>query len=314
MNMPDIDFAFVILHYVAFDMTTECVDNLLNRFGNDNILIVIVDNSSPNSSGKKLKDRYQKNSKVTVILHDRNDGFARGNNIGFNYLKQHYNVKFMIVMNNDVIIEQETFLKKIKEIYNENKFAVLGPSIYAPKYNLYQNPGPLKCATIQQTEKFIKTYRGYIFKDYFNYYILKILHYTVFWWMKPIYKLFKKRQTQKQITTSNETQKHNSTKINNYVTNSVLCGACYIFSKDFVQKREYCFDPRTYLYFEEQLLAYQCQKHNLPMLYTPDIEVKHLIGISTELSEKDNRRRYLSMWKENIKSAKIYLDIIRTEE
>ena len=52
MNMPDIDFAFVILHYVAFDMTTECVDNLLNRFGNDNILIVIVDNSSPNSSGK----------------------------------------------------------------------------------------------------------------------------------------------------------------------------------------------------------------------------------------------------------------------
>ena len=313
MNKPTLDFSFVILHYVAFDMTVECVDNLIKRFGNNNILIVIVDNASPNGSGKKLKERFHDNSKVVVILHNRNDGFARGNNIGFNYIKQHYDVKYMVVMNNDVLIDQDDFLGKTKEIYNKYKFAVLGPSIFAPKYNLYQNPGPLKCASIKQTVKFIKTYRGYIIKDNFNYYILKILHYTVFWWIKPIYKIFKKEQNAKKNKTNTETPKHNSTKITHYVTDSVLCGACYIFSKDFVQNRDYCFDPHTYLYFEEQILAYQCQNNKLPMLYTPDIEVKHLIGISTELSEKDNRRRYLSMWKENIKSAKYYLKILKTQ-
>ena len=220
----------------------------------------------------------------------------------------------MIVMNNDIIIEQKDLLGKIEEIYQEHKYAVLGPSIFAPKYNLYQNPGPLNCATIEQTQKFIKTYKEYISRDNRNYYILKILHYTIFWWAKPIYKFFKSEHSQKRITTSTEQKKQNSTKTKSNVTDSVLCGACYIFSKDFITNREYCFDPHTYLYFEEQILAYQCQKNKLSMLYSPKIEVKHLIGISTEESEIDNRKRYLTMWKENIKSAKYYLKILKNEK
>ena len=44
---------FVILHYYAYDMTVECVNNLLRLFSNEEIKIVIVDNGSKNNSGKK---------------------------------------------------------------------------------------------------------------------------------------------------------------------------------------------------------------------------------------------------------------------
>lgn len=313
MNKTNIQYGFVILHYMALEMTMQCVDNLVNKFGEYNIIIVIVDNYSPNGTGIKLQQKYKDNNLVTVILHDKNDGFARGNNIGFNYLKQNYNIDFMIVMNNDVIIEQDEFLNKIKEIYNKKRFAVLGPSIYAPQIGLYQNPGPLNIATEQQTKNFIKTYKKYIRNDNWNYYKLKILHYTVFWWAKHIYKLFHKKENKKEENTP-KPQVHQNTKTMSEVTNSVLCGACYIFSKDFINNREYCFYPKTFLYFEEQILAYQCRKLNLPMLYSPLLEVKHLVGISSSQSETDNRRRYLSMWKENIKSAKIYLDILKSAQ
>ena len=45
-----------------------------------------------------------------------------------------------IVMNNDVLIKQENFFQSIVEIYNKEKFAVLGPDVYCPKAEIHQNP------------------------------------------------------------------------------------------------------------------------------------------------------------------------------
>lgn len=304
-----IDFGFVILHYMAQQTTEECVDDILNKFSSKTILIVIVDNASPNGSGKKLETKYANNSLVKVLLHYQNSGFAQGNNIGFNYLKDNYDISFMIVMNNDVFIKSVDFLDKITTIYQKHKYSVLGPDIFAPRLSMHQNPGPRNIATIDQTKQFIKQYKSLIRNDNFNYYKLKILHYLVFWWAKPIYNLLFDKQNKR--TQNVREEKSNNSKILEYVKNSVLCGACYIFSRDFIQKRKYCFNPATFLYFEEQILAYECQKAGLTMLYSPEIEVEHLIGISSEASHSDNRKRYLTMWQENIKSANIYLEILK---
>ena len=92
---------FVILHYYAYDMTVECVNNLLRLFTDNDIKIVIVDNGSKNDSGQKLFDLYSSENKVKVILNEKNLGFAQGNNIGYSYLLNNYNLDFVIVMNNE---------------------------------------------------------------------------------------------------------------------------------------------------------------------------------------------------------------------
>ena len=70
--------AFVILHYRAIDTTRSCVKSIRALAGDKHI--VIVDNASPNGTGAVLAEEFAASPDVTVLLHGKNDGFARGNN------------------------------------------------------------------------------------------------------------------------------------------------------------------------------------------------------------------------------------------
>ena len=124
---------FVILHYIVIDDTIECIESIFNNIKYENYNIVVVDNKSPNSSGKILKDKYKKNDRVTVILNNENSGFAKGNNIGYKYAKAILKAQFIILINNDTIIKQNDFIDKIINTYEETKFYVLSPNIISTK-------------------------------------------------------------------------------------------------------------------------------------------------------------------------------------
>ena len=82
---------FVVLHYLSFEMTMECVDALIKLYVETHkIKIIIVDNGSLNGSGEQLLKQYEKNSACEVILNEENVGFANGNNIGYAYAKKMY--------------------------------------------------------------------------------------------------------------------------------------------------------------------------------------------------------------------------------
>ena len=83
---------YIILHFQVEEETVNCVNQLKQIDGEHRI--IIVDNCSPNGSGKKLSERYKNDSNIDVILHDKNDGFARGNNAGCKYAKEKYNPDF----------------------------------------------------------------------------------------------------------------------------------------------------------------------------------------------------------------------------
>ena len=75
---------FVVLHYQAFDVTCNCISSLLNLITDVvDVSIIVVDNASPNGSGNQLKNKYKNANRVRVVLNKNNDGFAKGNNIGF---------------------------------------------------------------------------------------------------------------------------------------------------------------------------------------------------------------------------------------
>lgn len=82
--------AFVILHYRAIDTTRSCVKSIRALAGDKHI--VIVDNASPNGTGAVLAEEFAASPDVTVLLHGKNDGFARGNNVGVRWVYEHLDV------------------------------------------------------------------------------------------------------------------------------------------------------------------------------------------------------------------------------
>ena len=59
---------FVILHYNTIRETRNCVSSILALEHANNSRIVIVDNASPNQTGKILSEDYCRNQNVEVIL------------------------------------------------------------------------------------------------------------------------------------------------------------------------------------------------------------------------------------------------------
>ena len=106
--------AFVILHYRAIDTTHSCVKSIRALAGDKHI--VIVDNASPNGTGAVLAEEFAASPDVTVLLHGKNDGFARGNNVGTRWVCTHLDADFTVVLNNDVEIPQHDFIPQIARI------------------------------------------------------------------------------------------------------------------------------------------------------------------------------------------------------
>ncbi len=138
--MEHYDLGFVVLHYLAYDMTLDCVNSLLSLFSEKKIKIAIVDNCSSNNSGKKLLKYYENNLSVNVIINSSNEGFAKGNNVGYKFLKENGIFDFIVVLNNDIIINDKLFLDKIIKLKKQYDFFVLGPDIYNPILDVHQSP------------------------------------------------------------------------------------------------------------------------------------------------------------------------------
>ena len=60
---------------------------------------------------------------------DKNNGFAKANNIGCKYAKEKYKPNYLVVINNDIVITDDKFEEKIDECYKKTKFHILGPKI-----------------------------------------------------------------------------------------------------------------------------------------------------------------------------------------
>ena len=142
-------FCYIILHYKVLEETISCVKSI--KEGNSNAKqIVIIDNFSNNGTGEKLQELYESDSEIDVLINHENAGFARGNNVAYQFAKEKYNPDFMVIMNNDIEIETEDFEKIVTDIYSEEKFHLLGPDIFSTTYQLHQNPKRLTHYTYEE--------------------------------------------------------------------------------------------------------------------------------------------------------------------
>lgn len=289
------EICFVILHYNAFEDTIKCIESIqsLEETSEHSVSIIIVDNCSPNGTGLSIKKRYEYVSNIDVLLLKKNIGFACGNNVGFEFASQKYAPDFIILSNNDIVIEQKNFISQIVELYHKHHFAVLGPKIYAPYKGVYQNPLRDSAYTISEIHSLVNNYERKIkqFKLIDKLHCYKILH--------EIKRLFKKNQGR---TIPDCEEKFNV----------VLHGSFWVMSKEYIDVYPKGLCDKTFMYMEEDILYYFCERKHLKMMYSPDISVIHNEGASTRNALKSRAKKSIFEFENTIKSAQVLLEILQT--
>ncbi len=281
------DIGFVILHYKVFDMTEECIETLLANFSSQEFQIVVIDNGSGNGSGEKLKKKYSENSRVDVILNAENLGFANGNNVGYRYIKRQYNPKYIVVMNNDVLIKDKNFFDTTELIYERTRFAIMGPDIQNPILKNHQNPNRMVGRTYEEAKARYDSFARRTLMPHV-YYLLSMI----------------RRKLKPNVTTNENAD------FTKELTGVVLHGACFILSPLFIKAREDCFNKGTFLYHEEDILHYECMRSGLKMVYSPELQVEHYEDVSTNASFKSGfkKMKMRNIWLRD--SAKVLMDVI----
>ena len=107
MTKKNLRIAVIILNYNDYKNTCH-LSYILNTYNVIDI-IIIVDNKSTDDSYLFLQKL--ESDKVKVIQSQENKGYSYGNNFGVKYLKDNYDIDYVMIANPDVEVEEKVILE-----------------------------------------------------------------------------------------------------------------------------------------------------------------------------------------------------------
>lgn len=290
-------FTFVILHYLSYDDTIECIESILKNVEYPNCFLVVVDNGSNNGSGIKLLSRYEHEKNITVIINKTNLGFAKGNNIGFQYAKNTLKSDFICLINNDTEIRQKDFIDRIVEKFKRYEFHILGPDIITVENGRHQNPQKATLQNPNEIKRFIRLYRIYL-----------LLNYVC---LDNLLEKMKKRVFPKPIFTSDVKTILNPG--NKEMADVKLHGSCLVFSPHYVKQYKGLY-PKTFMYSEEAILYYLARQDGLSTVYFPDVQIYHKEDVSLNSIYEQSYKKRRFYYQNFIRSGKALLELMQENE
>jgi len=171
--------SIIVLNWNGWENTIECLESLY-QIEYDNFNIVIVDNNSNDDSIEKIKDYCDgllnissnkgvekpiqvlelinnesnsieslsdmfsditSNKKLILIKNDKNYGYAGGNNIGIKYSFKLFKPDYIMILNNDTIVNKDFLIKLVNFADVDEDIGIIGPKIY-----YYDNPNIINSA------------------------------------------------------------------------------------------------------------------------------------------------------------------------
>ncbi len=286
--MSESRIAYVILHYNTEKDTFACVDSIRKRY---NSKIVIVCNNSPNGSDEIVSDKYKNEDNIFVIESKENIGFARGNNLGIDYVRDNDYGDIVVCINNDILIG-ENFEEEILKSYQEKRWAVAGVDVVNPNGE-HCNPRFEVYPTLEQVRQALKKIKGAIRRC------------SMFWGIGE-YAFCVLKKVSSKLTKDNSA---------NFKSKMIMTlhGCCIIFSPNyFDQYRGFCED--TYLYGEEIILSLLCEKRNLIMTYISTTSVLHNESGGTKAELDKLIKRHKFYYQNYYNSTEVLLKIVRENE
>ncbi len=263
--------AFVILHYRAIESTVKCVESLQALAGDNRILV--VDSASPDGSGAVLAEKYAGDESVQVLLSPENLGFARGNNLGIRRALELFDPDFVVALNNDVEIFQEDFSQRISALYEARPFDLMGPDILSVFSGIHQNPKSLEPCTLEAVRRKI----AYVQRS-----------------QKPVWMLLSSGQKHspaiwRQVQRKRRAKQHIDSSVP--MEDVVLQGACVIFSRRYLERHPEPFYPKTFMYYEMEILNWLCRREGSVVLYEPSLQIVHYQYMATKTEYRSILRR-----------------------
>ena len=259
-------FAFVVLQYCAMQETLNCIESI-KRYCDDNYIIVVVDNGSPNGAGEKIKRICENDDKCVVIVNENNLGFAKGNNVGFRYAKK-LGAKYICMMNSDTCLLDHSFIEQIKSDYDKYKYYVLGPNIVLNQPEIRVNPLGEHVLEKNETNK-------------------KIVSLAI-----QILLVNLRLENMVAIIQKNRRVKHKNKKYDRYkyYENVKLHGCCLIFSPKYIEEYN-GLNEGTFLYLEEDMLFLEMKRTDHIMLYSPNVKIYHAEDASTNFISAGRKKK-----------------------
>lgn len=251
------EIGIVILNYLNWTDTVECIDSLKNQT-HQFFQVVVVDNASKNESFAELTSRYENNEKIHLLQTEENLGFAKGNNTGIIYCKSVLGLENILVINNDVIFTDVNYLAFLSEFDCGEDIGVVGTKIIGSD-GLNQNP-----------HYFNPTHKA-VLREY-ALPLMRKYH------LGGLLVLGSKIKNRGRINTP--------TRLPETIPSErpyVLHGSAIFLTKNYVKQLNGLY-PETFLYYEEEILGLVCKKIGLKMLYTDEVEIYHKEDQSSQMS------------------------------
>lgn len=257
---------FVLLHYENKSETISCLESLFQYCHSESakVEIVVVDNGSTKERLSTEDFYFKEKDFIHLIISDKNLGFAKGNNLGFEYAKNKLKANMIILSNSDIIYSQVDFVNKLIEDYRIEDFDIAGPKIIRVEDGVNQNPSPVIYHNSFDVVKKIAKFSILYLLSFFNM-DLKV----------------RRRPEKYDFHTENNTEFQ-------------LHGACLIFGENYIKNYDGLYE-KTFMYGEESILKYISERDSLKMVYLDNIEINHLEGVSVASvygKGKRNRRFY----------------------
>ncbi len=239
--MPNIFIS--IVNYNGNKDTSNCLKSLNEIAIKDFILSVIVVDNNSKEPFEEDKNLY-KNFSLEIIKSKENLGFSGGQNLGIKKALEK-NAHYIVVLNNDVILDKNFIAELLKTFEKEKKCGIVSPKIYFAKGHEFHKDRYKK----EDLGKVIWYAGGKM--DWKN---LIASHRGVDEVDKGQYQLFEKTD--------------------------FASGCCMMIKREVFEKTGF-FDEKYFLYYEDNDLSQRAIRSNFFVFYQPDSFLWHINAGST---------------------------------
>jgi len=107
------------------------VESKFFKYDSSNKPIKIIEYTREDTEAKRRIeiDNPLLNKKLIIIKNQKNYGFAEGNNIGIRYALNMLNSKYVLLLNNDTVVDKEFLGYLVKVGKMDNRIGIMGPKI-----------------------------------------------------------------------------------------------------------------------------------------------------------------------------------------
>jgi len=264
-------YGFVILNYNNYQDTIECADSIL-KIPRTDYTVVIVDNNSANESFQRLEEKFGASENITLIKSDKNRGYSGGNNIGIRYLREK-GITTIIIATNDTVLHTPTILDQLDSLDLKN-VGLIGPAICTPE-GVRQNPARIKPGLLYFLNLYV--YSEWTFVRGLAYQAIPLLE------RKRRNYLHDKRASLSAFDPGADLDPSPV---------YMLHGSFMILTENFTETIG-LLDENIFMFCEEDLLSWQCEKIGLTRVYLPSISVLHKDRKSTELVHREEKKSFI---------------------